>query len=135
MARELGDGIVVDDDPSRIDLDEVHRFISTEAYWAIGRPRAVQERLVAEATRVVGLYDGGRQIGFQVVPGHGLPPQDAWIQPNDEFARSRLAEVSDYSTVLVWRAVRITEHTLSCRQELARSSRGLDGGIGSGPVD
>jgi len=78
---------------------------------------------------------GGRQIGFQVVPGHGLPPQDAWIQPNDEFARSRLAEVSDYSTVLVWRAVRITDHTLSCRQELARSSRGLDGGIGSGPVD
>ena len=64
MARALGGGIEVDDDPARIDLDEVHRFISTEAYWAIGRPREVQERLVAGASRVVGLYDGGRQIGF-----------------------------------------------------------------------
>ena len=64
MARVLDDGIEVDDDRARVDLDAVHRFISTEAYWAIGRPRQVQERLVAEASRVVGLYDGGRQIGF-----------------------------------------------------------------------
>ena len=25
----------------------------------------------------------GREIGFQLVPGHGLPAEDAWIQPND----------------------------------------------------
>jgi hypothetical protein len=73
---------------------------------------------------------GARQIGFQVVPGHGLPLQDAWLQPNDEYTRSRLQEVSDYSTVLVWRAVPITNRTLSCRQELAR----FDGG-GGGPLD
>jgi hypothetical protein len=78
---------------------------------------------------------GARQIGFQVVPGHGLPPQDAWLQPNDQYARSRLQEVSDYSTVLVWRAVPITDRTLSCRQELARSDPGVDGGVGRGPLD
>ncbi len=78
---------------------------------------------------------GARQIGFQFVPGHGLPPQDAWIQPNDQYARSRLQEVSDYSNVLVWRAQPMTDRTLSCRQELARSAPGVDGGTGTAPLD
>lgn len=78
---------------------------------------------------------GARQVGFQVVPGHGLPLQDFWIQPNDQYTRSRLQEVSDYSTVLVWRAVPITTQTLSCRQELARSDPGIDGGTSSAPID
>jgi GNAT superfamily N-acetyltransferase len=64
VRRELGDGFEIDDDPARIDVDEVHRFISTEAYWALGRPREVQERLVREASRVVGVYHEGRQVGF-----------------------------------------------------------------------
>jgi GNAT superfamily N-acetyltransferase len=64
VRRDLGDGFEVDDDRARVDLDEVHRFISTEAYWALGRPREVQERLVREASRVVGVYHEGRQVGF-----------------------------------------------------------------------
>jgi GNAT superfamily N-acetyltransferase len=64
VKRELGDGIELDDDVGRIDREEVHRFLSEEAYWATGRPRATQDRLIAEASRVVGLYDGDRQIGF-----------------------------------------------------------------------
>ena len=62
--RELADGIVLDDDKSRIDRDEVHRFLSEEAYWAKGRPRETQDHLIDVAARVVGLYDGERQIGF-----------------------------------------------------------------------
>ena len=64
MRRELEDGFELDDAKDRIDLDEIHRFLSEEAYWALGRPRHVQERLVREATRVVGLYHGDRQVGF-----------------------------------------------------------------------
>ena len=64
MRRELGDGFELDDAKDRIDLDEIHRFLSEEAYWALGRPRDVQERLVREAARVVGLYHGDRQVGF-----------------------------------------------------------------------
>ena len=64
MIRDLGDGLQLDDDKDRIDVAEVHRFLSEDAYWAIGRPRATVERLIAEASRVVGLYDGDRQIGF-----------------------------------------------------------------------
>lgn len=64
MKRELPGGFELDDDADRVDIDEVHRFLSTESYWAKGRPRDVVERLVLEATRVVGLYQGERQIGF-----------------------------------------------------------------------
>ena len=64
MRRDLGDGIELDDDPSRIDVDAVHDFLSNHAYWAQGRPRETVERTVREASRVVGLYADGRQIGF-----------------------------------------------------------------------
>ncbi|HST15146.1 MAG TPA: GNAT family N-acetyltransferase [Gaiellaceae bacterium] len=64
MKRVLSDGLELDDDKSRIDRAEVHRYLCNESYWAKGRPRETQDRLVDEATRVVGLYDGERQIGF-----------------------------------------------------------------------
>jgi GNAT superfamily N-acetyltransferase len=64
MPRDLGDGYELDDAKERIDLDEVHRFLSEVSYWAMGRPRETQDRLVREAARVVGLYKDGRQIGF-----------------------------------------------------------------------
>ena len=64
MRRELGGGLELDDDKARIDRAEVHRFLSEVSYWATGRPRATQDRLIDTAARVVGLYDGDRQIGF-----------------------------------------------------------------------
>ena len=64
MHRALGDGIELDDDSARIDVDAVHDYLANQSYWAKGRPREVVERLVREAQRVVGLYDGDRQIGF-----------------------------------------------------------------------
>jgi GNAT superfamily N-acetyltransferase len=64
VKRSLAGGFELDDDRGRIDVAEVHRFLSEEAYWARGRAREVQERLVRESARVVGLFHGGRQIGF-----------------------------------------------------------------------
>jgi GNAT superfamily N-acetyltransferase len=64
MKRELGDGYELDDDPSRIDLDAVHRYLSEEAYWSLGRARETQQRMNAAAARLVGLYHGGEQVGF-----------------------------------------------------------------------
>jgi GNAT superfamily N-acetyltransferase len=64
VKRDLGNGIEVDDDKARIDRAEVHRFLSEVSYWAAGRPRETQDALIDGATRVVGLYDGDRQIGF-----------------------------------------------------------------------
>jgi GNAT superfamily N-acetyltransferase len=64
MRRELGEGIELDDDVSRVDVDAVHEYLANESYWAEGRPRAVVERLVRDAERIVGVYDGDRQVGF-----------------------------------------------------------------------
>jgi len=64
VRREVGDGLELDDDEGRIDRAEVHRWLSEVSYWAAGRPRGTQDRLIDDAQRVVGLYDGGRQIGF-----------------------------------------------------------------------
>jgi ribosomal protein S18 acetylase RimI-like enzyme len=64
MRRELADRIELDDDPARVDVDAVHDFLSNHSYWAEGRNRETVVRLVRTAQRVVGLYDGDRQIGF-----------------------------------------------------------------------
>lgn len=64
MRRTLEGGFELDDDPDRVDLDAVHEFLSTQAYWAKGRSREAVERLVRAAARVVGLYRDGHQVGF-----------------------------------------------------------------------
>src|SRR3954454_20190182 len=56
--------VEVDDDKRRIDVTAIHAFLSTQAYWAIGRSLETQQRLVDEASRVVGVYDENRQVGF-----------------------------------------------------------------------
>lgn len=72
MNRDLGDGYELDDDPARIDRAAVHRYLSGESYWARGRARDVVDALVESASRVVGLYHDGRQVGFSrtVSDGH-----------------------------------------------------------------
>jgi GNAT superfamily N-acetyltransferase len=64
VRRKLPAGFEVDDDRERIDVEAVHDFVSNHSYWAPGRAREEQERLVREAQRVVGVYHEGRQIGF-----------------------------------------------------------------------
>jgi hypothetical protein len=64
VRRTLHGGFELDDDPARVDRAEVHRFLSQESYWALGRPRKLSGRLIDEADRVVGhgLY---RKLGFR----------------------------------------------------------------------
>jgi predicted N-acetyltransferase YhbS len=64
MIRRLEGGYELDDDPARVDVDAVHDYLANHSYWAQGRPRETVERLVREATRVVGVYADGRQVGF-----------------------------------------------------------------------
>ncbi|MEU4094398.1 GNAT family N-acetyltransferase [Streptomyces sp. NPDC026673] len=50
-------------DPARVDAALVHHWLSTDAYWALGRPRAVQDAAIA-ASLNFGVYD--RESGTQV---------------------------------------------------------------------
>lgn len=53
-----------------IDFDVVHGFLSTQAYWCPGIPRAVVERAAANSLCFSALLDG-RQVGFaRVVTDH-----------------------------------------------------------------
>lgn len=72
MARTLPGGYELDDDPSRVDVDAVYDYLANESYWARGRPRETIERLVRRATRVVGLYHEGRQVGFARAVSDGV---------------------------------------------------------------
>ncbi|MFY1697318.1 GNAT family N-acetyltransferase [Solwaraspora sp. WMMA2101] len=61
----LADGHQICDDPTRVDVDRVHDWLSTDAYWALGRPREVVARSIANSL-VFGVYRGGDggQVGF-----------------------------------------------------------------------
>jgi GNAT superfamily N-acetyltransferase len=50
-------------DPSRLDLDLVHGYLSEEAYWSPGVAREVVERSIQHSLNF-GLYRGDAQVGF-----------------------------------------------------------------------
>jgi GNAT superfamily N-acetyltransferase len=53
----------VSTDATLLDLDTVHRWLSTDAYWALGRPREVVEAAVAGSVNF-GAYDGDVLVGY-----------------------------------------------------------------------
>jgi GNAT superfamily N-acetyltransferase len=56
---------LISTDPARVDLVEVHRFLSEDSYWAQGRPFEVQRRAIEHSALVVGAYTAaGEQVGF-----------------------------------------------------------------------
>ena len=72
MKRKLDGGFELDDDHGRIDVDAVHQFLSQASYWALGRRRETVEQLVENASRVIGLYHGTRQVGFARAVSDGV---------------------------------------------------------------
>jgi len=55
--------VEISTDRSRLDLAYIHRYLSEECYWSIGRSRAIVEKSIANSL-CFGVYDGSRQIGF-----------------------------------------------------------------------
>jgi GNAT superfamily N-acetyltransferase len=64
LRRELAGGFELDDDPERLDVDAIHRFISEESYWGRGRSRERVEATIAGSRRIIGLYLADEQVGF-----------------------------------------------------------------------
>jgi GNAT superfamily N-acetyltransferase len=67
-------GYEVDDDPGRVDLDVVWRFLSEHAYWGRWRTRRDVEAQVAAAWRMAGCYDrqSGAMVGFARATSDGV---------------------------------------------------------------
>ena len=62
------DGLRISDDPADVDLDVVHGFLSTQAYWCLGIPRELVAKAVANSLCFSAWLDG-RQVGFARIVG------------------------------------------------------------------
>ncbi|MFE9451357.1 GNAT family N-acetyltransferase [Streptomyces sp. NPDC006739] len=74
----LPDGYEFSADTGRVDVDRVHRWLSTDSYWAAGRPRETHERAMASSLNF-GIYEtaSGRQVAYaRVVTDQAL---FAWL--------------------------------------------------------
>jgi GNAT superfamily N-acetyltransferase len=70
MLTRRDDGYEIDTDPGRLDLARVHEWLSTDAYWALGRPLETVSRSV-DGSLSFGVYapvdgadGGGELVGF-----------------------------------------------------------------------
>jgi GNAT superfamily N-acetyltransferase len=59
---EVRDEYLLSDDPARLDLAAVHRYLTT-SYWSPGLPMAVLVRAIAGSV-CFGVYRGAEQVGF-----------------------------------------------------------------------
>jgi len=63
MVEYQRDGYLISTDRDRLDVDFVHGFLSSSAYWARGRPLATVQRSI-EGSLCFGIYKEARQVGF-----------------------------------------------------------------------
>ncbi|MFJ7295615.1 GNAT family N-acetyltransferase [Streptomyces collinus] len=61
----LPEGYEISTDPARVDRERVHHWLSTDAYWALGRPREKQDRAI-EGSLNFGVYEtvSGEQVAY-----------------------------------------------------------------------
>jgi GNAT superfamily N-acetyltransferase len=64
LRRARDDGYEVDTDPDRLDRRMIHRFLSTEAYWALGVPRNLVDRSIDHSLNFGVYRSDGSQVGF-----------------------------------------------------------------------
>ncbi|MFF4016865.1 GNAT family N-acetyltransferase [Streptomyces sp. NPDC001843] len=68
----LPEGYEFSADPDRVDVDRVHRWLSTDSYWATGRTRETHDRAMAGSLNF-GVYDtaSGEQVAYARVVTDG----------------------------------------------------------------
>jgi hypothetical protein len=84
--------------------------------WTVARLQPSWEGAYAVVTSCA-----GREVAFQLVPGHGLPHDDAWLQPNNDYARRHLRITSDHERYLLWRGNPVGSSALSCADDIAQA--------------
>jgi GNAT superfamily N-acetyltransferase len=61
----IPEGYEISADPDRVDVERVHRWLSTDAYWALGRPLEKQRRAI-DGSLNFGVYEvaSGEQAAY-----------------------------------------------------------------------
>lgn len=57
------DTFCISTDKTKLDIDSIHEFLSTKAYWSKNIPKNTVERSIQHSL-CFGVYDEGKQIGF-----------------------------------------------------------------------
>jgi GNAT superfamily N-acetyltransferase len=55
--------VTISTDDRLLDVDRIHRWLSEDAYWSLGRSRGTVERSLPNSVNV-GAYDESGQVGF-----------------------------------------------------------------------
>ncbi|MGW5848998.1 GNAT family N-acetyltransferase [Streptomyces sp. NPDC055254] len=65
MDNDLPAGCEISTDPARLDAALIHRWLSEDSYWALGRSREKQDAALAHSLNF-GVYDSasGAQLGY-----------------------------------------------------------------------
>ena len=77
------DGFLISTDPSRLDVDLIHQYLSEQAYWAMGRSRQVVERSIAP------LHRKSRSLFAQGGSASGPPGSAAAVEREEGIDRRR----------------------------------------------
>ncbi|MFF8311306.1 GNAT family N-acetyltransferase [Streptomyces lydicus] len=64
MSTSGVEGYELSTDPDRLDVDLVHHWLSTDAYWALGRGRETVERAVRGSLNFAVRAAGGPQVAY-----------------------------------------------------------------------
>ncbi|WP_431676741.1 GNAT family N-acetyltransferase [Kitasatospora sp. KL5] len=78
MSTDLPGGYEISTEPSRLDAELIHQWLSKDAYWALGRSREKQDSAIA-ASLNFGVYEtaSGIQVGYARVVTDGAT--FAWL--------------------------------------------------------
>jgi GNAT superfamily N-acetyltransferase len=80
--------VEVSTDASRLDVERIHRWLSEDAYWSLGRTLEVVARSVEHSLNF-GAYDQGEQVAFaRVVTDHATFAWlcDVYVEPSSRGA-------------------------------------------------
>ncbi|MGH9213203.1 MAG: GNAT family N-acetyltransferase [Acidimicrobiales bacterium] len=77
FSRRRDDGYVISTDLGAIDRELVHRWLSTDAYWAMGRTRETVDRAMEHSLNFGLRAPDGRQVGYARVVTDGAT--FAWL--------------------------------------------------------
>jgi GNAT superfamily N-acetyltransferase len=56
--------VLVSTDDALLDVDKIHRWLSEDAYWSLGRSRSAVEESLRHSVNVGAYDEGGAQVGF-----------------------------------------------------------------------
>ncbi len=130
LARRA-DGHEIDTDPGRIDRERLHAWLSTDAYWSLGRSRETVERSIAHSANFGLYHPTGGMLGF----ARAITDQATFAYLCDVYL-DRAARGTGLGTWLVGAACGYLDG-LGCRRLMLATAdaHGLYARFGFGPLD